>query len=440
MSDCTASSRDVIAARDLHVAVLARATAPLHGVGGLERHVLDLVRHLGRRGVQVTLFTRPPRRDTPSSLDCNAATRFVPYLTFPFAGRRGTTVLDRSSAYPLFGWRAGRLAARMVRSGGIHIVHGLGASAWGYAETRRRDWLGTVPFVFNPQGLEEFGATDPSRARLKRLGYRPLQAVVRRTAAAADRVIATDRALVQTVLQHLDVQPSRVRVVPNAIDLDDVDRFTDQSRAQGLRAALGLGPRDVLLLSVGRLEENKGFHDLLAAVARLKIGGPTGQRLLGERWQFVLIGDGPHRARLERDVAALDLRGHVTFAGRVSDSELHAWYEAATLFVHPTLYEGSSLVTLEAMAHRRAVVGTMAGGLPDKIRPGLNGWLVEPGNPAALASALSDALGATAQLEVMGAESRAIVVREFAWPAVADRLVALYDEVLSDRESGPAVR
>jgi glycosyltransferase involved in cell wall biosynthesis len=57
-----------------------------------------------------------------------------------------------------------------------------------------------------------------------------------------------------------------------------------------------------------------------------------------------------------------------------------------------------------------------------------------------LASALSDALGATAQLEVMGAESRAIVVREFAWPAVADRLVALYDEVLSDRESGPAVR
>ncbi len=53
--------------------------------------------------------------------------------------------------------------------------------------------------------------------------------------------------------------------------------------------------------------------------------------------------------------------------GRAEDSDLHAWYEAATLFVHPTLYEGSSLVTLEAMAHRRAVVATSAGGLPDKV-------------------------------------------------------------------------
>ncbi len=52
---------------------------------------------------------------------------------------------------------------------------------------------------------------------------------------------------------------------------------------------------------------------------------------------------------------------HVRLVGRVGDEELHAWYEAATLFVHPTLYEGSSLVTLEAMAHARAVVATDGG-------------------------------------------------------------------------------
>ena len=125
------------------------------------------------------------------------------------------------------------------------------------------------------------------------------------------------------------------------------------------------------------------------------------------------------------------------FPGRLSDAALHARYDAATLFVHPTLYEGSSLVTLEAMAHRRAVVGTKAGGLPDKIRPGQNGWLVEPGDPVALAAALEEALGARHRLDAMGAQSRAIVAREFAWPAVADRLVALYDEVLSDRAAAP---
>ena len=52
--------------------------------------------------------------------------------------------------------------------------------------------------------------------------------------------------------------------------------------------------------------------------------------------------------------------------GRADDDDLHAWYEAATLFVHPTLYEGSSLVTLEAMAHRRAVVATMPAACPTR--------------------------------------------------------------------------
>ena len=71
----------------------------------------------------------------------------------------------------------------------------------------------------------------------------------------------------------------------------------------------------------------------------------------------------------------------VQFLGRTGESELHAWYEAADVFVHPTLYEGSSLVTLEAMAHRRPCVVTRAGGLPDKVANGVNGWIVAPGIP-----------------------------------------------------------
>src|SRR5205085_7566305 len=104
----------------------------------------------------------------------------------------------------------------------------------------------------------------------------------------------------------------------------------------------------------------------------------------------VIVGGGPFKANVERAVAARGLGSHVLFAGRTSDGDLHAWYEAATLFVHPTRYEGSSLVTLEAMAHRKAIVASAAGGLPDKVRPGLNGWLVEPEQPAALATAIED--------------------------------------------------
>jgi glycogen synthase len=109
---------------------------------------------------------------------------------------------------------------------------------------------------------------------------------------------------------------------------------------------------------------------------------------------------------------------------------LHAWHELSTLFVHPTLYEGSSLVTLEAMAHRRAVVASAAGGIPDKVRPGRNGWLVPPGDASALAAAISGAVSDPARLAHYGLAGRIIVEQEFSWTAAGDATVALYRELL----------
>ena len=142
------------------------------------------------------------------------------------------------------------------------------------------------------------------------------------------------------------------------------------------------------MLSVGRLEANKGFDVLADALAR---ASRPGRALSASAWRWVLVGTGPFGREIEAAVQANGLADRVLFAGRASDADLQAWYGTATLFVHPTRYEGSSLVTLEAMARRRAVVASRAGGLPDKVRPGENGWLVEPGDAAALASALEDA-------------------------------------------------
>ena len=420
----------------LRILVLTRTVHPLHGVGGLERHVHDLIRHLLGRGAGVTLVAPPPRRGSrvPGPGDAvfgheRLRTHFVPYRTFPFAGRRGTTILDRNTAYPLFGWRAGRLARRLVAQGAAQIVQGYGAAALGYALARTRDPLETVPFVFNPQGLEEFGGTDPARAPLKRLSYRPLQAAVRLCARAADRVLATDEALVPMVIGHLGIPRSKAPVVPNAVDLERCDP-RPAAEARRLRASIGAGADDRLLVAVGRLEANKGFHVLIDALGRLA------RAPAAPSWRLVLVGSGPRRAALGRQVRESGLDARVHFAGRVPDDAVHAWYAAATLFVHPTLYEGSSLVTLEAMAHRRPVVATTAGGIPDKVVPGVTGWLVPPGNAAALARALRAALAAGPRLAAMGEAGRAVVERRFAWSAVLDRLFALYDEVLHPRRSG----
>ena len=122
----------------LKVALVARSVYPLHGYGGLERHVYDLARALVERDVTVTLITPPPNggESDASAIHPEVRAEFVPYHTFPLAGRRGTTVIDRSTAYPLFGLRAGRRALSLVQTGRADIVHGLGASVLGYARLR----------------------------------------------------------------------------------------------------------------------------------------------------------------------------------------------------------------------------------------------------------------------------------------------------------------
>jgi glycosyltransferase involved in cell wall biosynthesis len=420
--------------RPLRVVIVSRAVAPLHGFGGLERSVADLSRHLVRAGVHVTLVTPPPA--SPRQDDAGSAPllegiplRHVPYLTFPGANRRGTTILDRGSAYLLFGHRAGRLAARLAADGGADVVHGFGASALGYVAPAARG--GVPPLVLNPQGLEEFGASG-ALSVWKKLGYAPLRQAVRRVARAADAIIATDHALEPVVQRHLQPKPEQLWTIPNGLDVVRVQGLAGPADGARVRQSHGLAADATVFLSVGRLEFNKGFDVLAAALARM----PAGTLQQASPWHWVIVGAGPYRRALERAVAAHGLEQNVLWAGRVPEAELHAWYEAASLFVHPTRYEGSSLVTLEAMAHGRPVVATRAGGLPDKVRPGINGWLADPGDPQALAVAIRGALAERAAWPARGAAGRDIVAREFAWPVLAERHVALY-HALIDRRQAP---
>lgn len=404
----------------LRVAVVSRAIAPLHGVGGLERSVHDLVLQLSRRGVAVTVITPPPH-PTARAVEWPVTFRHVRYRSFPGANRPGTTILDRDTAYPLFGWRAGRLAQSLVARGMIDVVHGFGASVFGYALARSRG-DGTAPLVLNPQGLEEFGGSAMDRVKLKRLAYAPLQFVVRVCARHADRVIATDKALVPIVQRHLDLGTERLATIPNAIDVAACDTLAAGASRDEVRARWNVPDGASLLVSAGRLEQNKGFHVLARALAGLGDERP---------WHWVLAGDGPYRPAIQRVVADAGIGAHTTLTGRVDDASLHALFGAADLFVHPTLYEGSSLVTLEAMARSVPVVATWAGGLPDKVRPHENGWLVGAGDIPGLARALREALDAGPQVrERFGTASRRIVEREFSWDVVARQTIDLYESLV----------
>jgi len=116
----------------------------------------------------------------------------------------------------------------------------------------------------------------------------------------------------------------------------------------------------------------------------------------------------------------------------VDERTLHALYERADLLVHPTRYEGSSLVTLEAMAHGRAVVATRAGGIPDKVQDGVTGRLVAPGDRAALADALAEVVADRERRMAMGAAGRLRVRADFAWSVLVDRTLAVYEALLRE--------
>jgi glycosyltransferase involved in cell wall biosynthesis len=215
-----------------------------------------------------------------------------------------------------------------------------------------------------------------------------------------------------------------VVVLPNGVDLAEIAASTPaDARAMAERALPALRGADPVFLSVGRLESYKGFEDAAAALAALHAEGR-----LGADWAWAIVGEGPGAARLRNRLAPA-VAPHVHFAGRVEDALLHALYERAELFVHPTHYEGSSLVTLEAMAHGRAVVATRAGGIPDKVKDGVTGLLVEPADRAGLASAIGALAGDAGRREAMGLAGRRSVAGAFAWSVLIDRTLALYEEL-----------
>ena len=390
----------------MRVALLSRAVYPLHGHGGLERHVGSLKRHLERAGCELRVFTSPPHQ--PLSEPRDESYVFVNYRTFPWPQQKGFVVLDRNTNYLLWSYRAAR---ELLASYRPDVVQADGGAGFGYAMLRPP---GAAPLVLHPHGMEEFKTTPAKRA-----AYLPLRSTIRYAARRAARVIAPDASMVSDVEEHLGVNGEKIAVVPNAIDLEEIDRQHDPVSL----GELGIDDGHIVLLSVGRLEDNKGFVHLVNALADNVDDMPT-------KWRWVLVGDGPSKAKIANAIRGRGITNQSVMVGSASDALLHALYERANLFVHPTLYEGSSMVTLEAMAHKKPVIATKVGGIPDKVVDGISGLLVPPGDVDALGRAVAAAVSEREMLSEWGVEGRRITEAEFSWANRSAELLALYESLL----------
>ncbi len=182
---------------------------------------------------------------------------------------------------------------------------------------------------------------------------------------------------VRSELEQEGIVARRIKTLPNGVDTDLYQPATRLEKEK-LKTTLGLGAGPVILY-VGRLHQVKNLAVLIDSFALLPAAATNAQLLI--------IGLGPEEINLKKQIAAKDLTGKIVFIPMQED--VQPYFQAADIFVLPSQREGIANALLEAMASGLAPVASRVGGNKELIQDGTNGFLVEPGEAASLAGALS---------------------------------------------------
>lgn len=227
--------------------------------------------------------------------------------------------------------------------------------------------------------LAPYVGSGPVRVVTRRMDYAPRGAgpYVRWLYGQVDAVIAISRAA-RDALAARGIAAERVAIVPSGVD---VAHFHGIERAAS-RARLGVPAEELVVAIVASLHARKGHAVLFEALARLARDGAAPLCLAA--------GTGPEGDALDELATRLGLAGRVRWLGRVAD--VRPVLGAADVVVAPSLAEGLGVAVIEAMAAGVAVVASAVGGIPELVRDGVEGLLVPPGDPAALAAALGRVL------------------------------------------------
>lgn len=270
----------------------------------------------------------------------------------------------------IIGWRAARLAGVPV----VAVSHGWTAATWKVRLNETVD----------------------------RLVLRWMDRVVCVSAAQAARVRRTG------------VNPERIIVIRNAIHTESF-ACPDLSYRARMQAWFSR-PRTRLIAAAGRLSPEKGFDQFIAAAALVAKQEPEAG--------FVLFGEGPLRPALERQIEDMGLSDTFVLAGFHSD--IQGFLPYCDVVVLSSWTEGLPVIVLEALAAGVPVVATAAGGTPEILDNGVNGFLVPVGKPAALASRIAELLGDDALRQRMGQAGRKRVAEQFTFAAQSEAYERLF--------------
>jgi len=233
-----------------------------------------------------------------------------------------------------------------------------------------------------------------------------------------DRFFAVSQQAAKSYQHHLGLDS--VEVIPNPVSVERVRRLGTYSAIRDTAARLRASAAG-LAVQVGNLRPQKGHLVSLKALAST----PT-----EHRWHLVLVGEGPLRGEIEREIEVSGLAPWVTLVGEVNYESSIGWMGAADVVIQPSHAEGLPMTVLEAMALGRPVVGTRVGGIPEAIADGDTGLLIDDGDCAGLAARVGLLLRDREAAARLGDAAEARVRERYDAPRIAATWLDAYRRVL----------
>ena len=204
--------------------------------------------------------------------------------------------------------------------------------------------------------------------------------------------------------------------------IDDLRTLGFRSSPEALRR-FGLSPTDRVILTLARVVPRKGHDQVIAALPQILATVPTAK--------YLICGTGPGKyvERLRRQVEKLGLHDAVIFGGYIEPGQLNAVYNLCDVYVMPSReieeegdVEGFGITFLEANACQKPVIGGNSGGIPDAVSDGETGYVVDPTDPSAIASAVTELLRDSALADRLGRQGYDRVTRLYTWTTIAAQL------------------
>ena len=293
-----------------------------------------------------------------------------------------------------------------------------------------------IPFVLSVHSLEPLRAW---KAEQLGSGYAMSSWMERTAILDADAVIAVSKGTKEDILRVYPVQPERVHVIYNGIDLAEYQHTSDTTAL----TTYGVDPTIPYVLFVGRITRQKGVTHLADAI-----------RYLPRDTQVVLCAGAPDTPEIAAELRQKvdEARAHssriVWIEKMVTKREAIQLYSHAQVFCCPSVYEPFGIINLEAMACHTAVVASATGGIKEVVVDGKTGYLVPfeqdpatsfPTHPDQfardLAAKISELLADPQRCARFGEAGRKRVEQLFSWDAIADQTIELYKKLIAEHRS-----